>query len=633
MAPAAATPQQSRIFALLCAVTAVAGLYLAKEILLPFALAVFLSFLLAPLVSRLEKWRFPRIVAVLVTVALAFAGLGTLGSTLVQQIYELAYRLPEYETNLIHKAQAFQSGQGGVVEKVSAAIKEMGEKLASGRPGGQARPATTAASPSREAADEASPAPLPVEIVSPLSAVDIAQRVFGPIVGPLGTAAMVIVFVIFMLIEREALRNRLIHLVGSRQLNLTTQALDDAARRITRYLLMQLTVNAIFGVVIAVGLLLIGLPNALLWGILATFLRFLPFVGAWLAAAVPLALSLAVFDGWTRPLLVLGLFLLNELVSNNVLEPWLYGASTGISNIGILVSAVFWAWLWGPVGLIIATPLTVCVTVVGRYVPQLALLHTLLSDEQPLSPPDRFYQRLLALDPDEAIEVAEEYLRSHSFESLYDAVLLPALRSAEEDRHGGGLDESRLKLIHLTVRELVEDLGARERPVVDETGDAAAPEADAPNEAAEILCLPARDEADEIVAVMLAQLLGARRIKAEVVSTRALASEMLEQVGRHDPRVVCVSALPPFATTHARYLCKRLRPAFPTLPIVAGLWQANGGGKKAQERLLATGIDGFATTLAEATEQIVQLWSSRRATPVQAPVGAVEAPRTAMSHL
>jgi predicted PurR-regulated permease PerM len=609
---ASAPPQQSSIFALLCGVAAVAGLYLAKEILLPFAMAVFLSFLLAPLVSRLETWKFPRIAAVLTSVALAFAGLAALGSTLVRQIYEFADRLPEYETNLIQKAQALQSGQGGIVAKVSAAIEDMGEKLSSGRAGAHARPATTTGSRSRETVAEPSAAPVPVEVVSPLSRFTIAQGVFGPLLRPLGTAAMVIVFVIFMLIEREALRNRLIRLVGSRQLNLTTQALDDAARRITRYLLMQLTVNAIFGVVIAVGLLVIGLPNAILWGVLAMFLRFLPYVGAWISAAIPLALSLAVFDGWTRPVLVLGLFLLNELVGNNVLEPWLYGASTGISNIGILVSAVFWTWLWGPVGLIMATPLTVCVTVIGRYVPQLTLLHTLLSDEQALSPADRFYQRLLALDPDEAIEVAEEFLRANSLESLYDAVLLPALRSAEEDRHRGDLEASRLKLIHLTVRELVEDLAARVRPLLDEED-----EAGAHNGTTEVLCLPARDEADEIVAIMLAQLLDARRLKTEVVSTRALASEMLEQVGRHAPRVVCVSALPPFAATHARYLCKRLRPTFPGLPIVAGLWHVPGGGQKTQARLIALGVDGFAINLADATEQIVMLWSSRRAIPAQ----------------
>ncbi|HEX5446128.1 MAG TPA: AI-2E family transporter [Pirellulales bacterium] len=602
--------------------TAIAALYVAKQILLPFALAVFLSFLLAPLVSRLERWKFPRVAAVLVAVALAFAGLGALGSTLFRQIYDFGDRLPEYEVNLIHKVQTFQGGEGGIVAKVSDAIQEMGEKLASERSGAQPPPkATSGRSQSGGAVGDA--APVRVEVIRPLSATDIAQGAFGPLVGPLGAAAMTIVFVIFMLIEREGLRNRLIHLIGARQLNLTTQALDDAAHRITRYLVMQLVVNAVFGAVIAAGLLLIGLPNALLWGVLAACLRFLPFLGPWIAATIPLALSLAVFDGWTRPLLVLGLFAVNELVSNNVLEPWLYGASTGISTIGILASAVFWTWLWGPVGLIMATPLTVCLTVIGRYVPQLALLNTLLSDQQPLSPHDRFYQRLLALDSDEAIEVAEEYLRGHSLEALYDGVLLPALRSAEEDRHGGELDESRLQFIHLTVRELVEDLGARESSMLAEGADAVPPEADSASDAAEIVCLPARDEADEIVAVMLAQLLAARRLKTEVISTRALASEMLGQVARHDPRVVCVSALPPFAATHARYLCKRLRPAFPGLPIVAGLWQASGG-KKSQERLLAAGIDGFALTLADAAAQIVQLWSSRRATPVQAPVGANE---------
>ena len=258
---------------------------------------------------------------------------------------------------------------------------------------------------------ESSPVlPMPVEIVNGLSAQTVAQSVLGPIISPVGTAAMVVVFVVFMLIERENLRNRIIHLIGSRQLNVATQALDDAASRVSRYLLMQLIVNSAFGFVIAVGLFFIGVPNPLVWGILATVLRFLPYIGPWIAATIPIVLASAVFQGWTRPLLVLALFIANELIANNLIEPWLYGASTGISTMGILVSAVFWTWLWGPVGLVMATPLTVCLVVMGRYVPHMSFLHTLLSDEEVLSPDARFYQRLLAMDPEEATDIAEEYL-------------------------------------------------------------------------------------------------------------------------------------------------------------------------------------------------------------------------------
>src|SRR4029079_17820537 len=296
-----------------------------------------------------------------------------------------------------------------------------------------------------------------------------------------------------MLIQREDLRNRLIHLIGSPRLNVTTQALDDAAHRVSRYLLMQLIINGLFGLVLGIGLFFIGVPNSLLWGVLAGILRFVPFIGPWIAASIPVALSLAVFDGWTKPFLVLGLFVINELVSNNILEPWLYGASTGISSLGILVSAVFWTWLWGPVGLVMATPLTVCLMVVGRHVPQLAFVNKLLSTQEILPPQDRFYQRLLALDPEEAIEVAEDFLKDHSLEALYDSVLLPALSLAEQDRHHGDLEEPKERLIIDTLRELVDDLGARAQRAAIESSDTSSQPSVTPIQTNDlsVVCLPA----------------------------------------------------------------------------------------------------------------------------------------------
>lgn len=619
---------------LLCGLAVIAALYFSREILLPFALAVLLSFLLAPFVTRLERWKCPRIAAVLFVVTLSFAILGLLSSSIVRQLYDLAYRLPDYKVNLINKTQVFRSEGDSVFKRMTDAFTDVLEHVSPNenqpridisKPDVvQPRPLIKVGGPRADsshankrvdqpglASEKKASEPIRVEIIERHSINAMTRGFLERILGPLGVALIVIVFVVFMLLEREDLRDRLIFLVGSRQINLTTQALDDAAHRLSRYLLMQFAINAVFGLVIAVGLFFIGLPNALLWGVMATVLRFVPFIGPWITTIIVMALSLAVFAGWTRPILVLSLFLLNELVTGNILEPWLYGASTGISKIGILVSAVFWTWLWGPVGLVIATPLTVCLTVIARYVPQMVFLNKLLSTQEVLPPPERFYQRLLALAPEEAMDVAEEYLKENSLEALYDKVLLPALSLAERDRHQGDLDELRQRLIMDTMRELIDDLGARAKRTLAEkqeaTMDGIAPTATVEPQPVSVLCLPAQNEADEIAGIMLAQLLEAHGVKALALSAITLVGEMLEQVTEQSAGIVCVSANPPFAATHARYLSKRLRPKFPELRIVVGLWQTGGSLKNAQARLAATGIDKFATTLTEATEQVVHL--------------------------
>ncbi|MEX0677417.1 MAG: AI-2E family transporter [Pirellulales bacterium] len=626
MARSDATVILGRAFLLFCGVIVVAALYFARDVLLPLALAILLSFLLSPVVARLEKWRLGRIPSVVIVVVVAFGIVATLTYVLLLQAYEVANQLPEYKDNIVAKVESFRGGESGIVRKVSDAIDDVRRKVLRKTPPGrvdEAQAPVSNATPAErlagdpaksESSTEEAARPVPVEIIDEFSAQQIAQNMLGPVISPLAIAGLVVVFTVFMLIERENLRNRVIHLIGSRQLNVTTQALDDAAHRVSRYLLMQLIVNSAYGLVIAVGLFSIGLPNAFLWGMLTAVMRFVPYVGPWIAATLPIALSLAVFEGWTQPILVLALFIVNELISNNVIEPWLYGSSTGISTMGILVSAVFWTWLWGPVGLIMATPLTVCLTVIGRYVPQLAFLNTLLSDEEVLPPEARFYQRLLALDPEEAADVAEEYLQENSLESLYDRVLLPALSLAEEDRHHGDLDEEKQRFILTTMRELVDELGAKAKLVADaaqEVGDSSPPAASVSPESS-VLCLPARDEADEIAGAMLAQLLEAKGVHVLLLSAQSLSGEMVSQVSEQEAAVVCVSALPPLAATHARYLCKRLRPKFPTLKIVVGLWQTGGSTKKAQARLVEIGIDQFATTLAEATQHLVQIVGSQR---------------------
>jgi predicted PurR-regulated permease PerM len=593
----------ARIFALLCGIIAIAVLYVGREILLPLALAILLGFLLGPLVDRIERWRVPRIPAVLLVVAVCFSVLALVSLVLGRQMYDIAYRLPTYKENIIEKVEALRSDDDSVVERVSRTIEEVREKIEED----EEEAAADRLGPQDEIPP---PEPVLVEVVEEMQVDDVAAQVLGPLLPPLATAAMVVVFTIFVLLEREDLRNRFISLVGPHQLQVTTQAIDDASRRVSRYLRMQLIINVSYGVVIGIGLFFIGLPNAFLWGTVTAILRFIPYVGPWIAAVMPIVLSLAVFDGWTQPLLVIGLFILNELVSNNVLEPWLYGASTGLSTIGVLVSALFWTWIWGPVGLVLATPLTVCLTVLGRYIPQLAFIVTLLSDEETLPPPARFYQRLLAIDPEEAMEVAEEYLEDHSQTELYDDVLLPALRLAERDRHRGDLDETKFDFMYQTLRELVLELGEREEPQqVPPAGTPAGAAEDRSESPVElervsVVCLPARDEADEIAGLMVADVVWERGIDLEVLATDMLAGEVLDRIGQDAVRAVLVSALPPQATAHARYLGKRLRARFPELRIVVGLWEAGGSVRKSRQRLQQLQLGRIVTTVREAADSL-----------------------------
>jgi hypothetical protein len=357
-----------------------------------------------------------------------------------------------------------------------------------------------------------------------------------------------------------------------------TQALDDASHRISKYLLLQFLVNAAYGLVVGLGLHYIGLPHALLWGVIAAVLRFLPYVGPPIGALLPTVLSLAVFDGWARSLMIIGLFLVIEIIVANFLEPMLYGAHTGISSLAILVAAVFWTLLWGPVGLVLSTPLTVCLVVLGRYVPQLEFLHILLGDEPVLTPEAQFYQRLLAADHREARQVLEQHLEEASLLELYDSVVIPALGLAERDRHQNDLDGAVERFICQSTRELIEELHdkcaeVREMPAVEAKGqdseNAASQRAIALR--AKVVCVPVRDEADEIVGTMLAQLLECDGHDAQCIALGTTA-EMLEQIGNENPDCVVLSALPPFALTYARTLYKKMRARFPDVSIVIGVW-------------------------------------------------------------
>lgn len=544
-----------------------AVLYFGKDFFLPLALAALISFLLAPVIRQLDKW-VGRVSSVIIATLLAFFMIGAVGYTIAGQFIDLANKLPTYKHNLHAKIVSLKSTNDGPWNRATRTLRELTADFTKAEP---TPPGNSGAPGSKEPAPvpaKAAEEPVPVEIVyTPGTAVETLKTFIAPVAGPLGTAAVVAVLVIFMLLEREELRDRMIHLVGRGRLHVTTQALDEAGGRVSRYLVAQCIVNATYGIPIGIGLWLIGIPNAILWGLLAGILRFVPYVGPWIAASFPLALSLAVAPSWNAPLLTLGLFIVVELLSNNVVEPWLYGSSTGLSPMAIIVAAIFWAWVWGPVGLVLATPLTVCIAVLGKYIPSLSFLDILLGEKPPIAPSDRCYQRLLALDGDEVSKLCEEYVGKHSLAATFDDVLMPALRLVDTEFRAGNIQDHTKKEMYRVLREVVIDLGEQDATKVKESLIVPA------NDETRFLCLPASNESDELGALMLLQLLMRGGLKSEFVTSKALVGEMIELAAAQEPTIVCISSVPPASVIPAQHLCRRLRERLGReTRLTVGLW-------------------------------------------------------------
>ena len=523
--PVAAVAPMSPTATVAVLVVVVGALYLGSEILIPLALAILLSFTLAPIVVRLRRLGLGRIPSVLAVVLLLFITMIGLGSIIATQLADLATNLSTYEWNLRTKIRELRIAvpSGGVIERTSDMLQDLRQELQEvTRPPGEEAEGQGATSGESEPVK-----PVLVRVQSPApSPLETLRDVGGPLIAPFATAGLVVVLVIFMLLQREDLRDRVLRLVGGREVARATEAMDDAGKRISRYLLMQLIINVLYGIPVGIGLYFIGVPNPILWGCLATVLRFIPYLGPVIGALFPIALSFAVAPGWTLPVLTLGLFVTLELFSNNVLEPWLYGASTGLSPVAVLVAAVFWTMLWGPLGLLMSTPLTVCLVVLGRHVPQLGFFDVLLGDEPALSPEVKFYQRLLARDPDEATELAEEYLEDGSLDKLYDSVILPALVHAEQDRLRGSLHRTAVEEIAEDTIGVIDELEEEHDLLSDEVADEMAAGSLAPTS---ILCIGARNGLDEAAAAMLAHLLtrrgaGARTVPRTEISGRNLAT-------------------------------------------------------------------------------------------------------------
>lgn len=593
------------------AVAVIGALWAGQDIFVPIALAVLLSFVLAPAVRRLQAWRMPRAAAVPVVVLLAFAVILLIGTAVAMQVRELAVNLPLYQSTIREKAMTTRDALAGkgALGRAAAILEDLGRELKkpTASPALQDQPmqdgtvkvlpeqglAAPAAGPAPPPVT-APPTPLPVEVHQPdPGPVQALSDMLAPVLRPLATAGLIVIFVVFILLQREDLRNRMIRLAGAHDIQRTTAAIDDAAHRLSRLYLAQLGLNAAFGAMIALGCWLIGLPSPLLWGIIAAVMRFVPYVGAVIAALFPLALALAVDPGWTMVGWTLALFAIGEPVVGHVVEPLLFGRSTGLSPVAVIVAAAFWTWLWGPIGLVLATPLTVCLVVLGRHVETLQFLDVMFGSTPPLSPQEVFYQRMLARDPIEAADQAEEFIEEASLARYYDEVAVPGLLLAQADLARGALDESRVECIRDAVAELVADLA---EPAADpEAGDADGPA---------VLCLGGRNPLDEAAAGVLANALALAGVP-HVLPPGPLSGQ---RPGRQEQRalaMVVLSYLDTSSIGHLRYAVRRMRRLFPGVPVMVAAWDAQGA---AAERLRETlGVEAVAGGVAKGVREALRL--------------------------
>jgi predicted PurR-regulated permease PerM len=543
---------------------------------------------------------------VVVVVIGAFAAIFMFGAVVASQLGTLAQNIPLYQSNLEAKVKVIKDANpaGGLFDRLSQMLERLGREIQTEEPD----------APGVPGADQPATPPIPVEVVTPaLPPLEVLQALIGPPIEPLATGGIIIVVVIFMLLRREDLRDRFIRLVGEGDLHRTTAALQDAGERVARYLLMQLTVNLTYALPIGIGLWIIGVPNAPLWGLMALILRFVPYIGPIIASIFPLALALAVDPGWTMLLWTAALFIVLELVSNNVVEPWLYGSRTGLSPLAIIVAAIFWTWLWGPMGLLLSTPLTVCLVVLGRHVPQFEFLDVVLGNEPVLAPHQQLYQRLLAGDPTEATDRAEAYLEENSVLSFYETVGLPALALAEQDRSRGVLTDERRATFSESAQTLVDNLADyAEEEAAEESEEqegtskgTAGPDAAAlpDGEGRVVISAGGRGELDDAAAAMLAQVLRAQGAAANWIEHRSLEPGRIRTLAIDGVETIVLVFLNPLSVQSARYVTRRFKRSHPGVRVGILIW--NDASKTIEPAKLAAEIGSafVAGTFAEAAAQ------------------------------
>src|SRR5215218_3941389 len=603
----------------LLVVVVIAALYLAREVLVPIALALLLSFVLAPLVRILRYWYVPRWLGVIVAVIVGFAIIFGLGALMVSQVNQLATDLPRYQSTLSDKIQSLRGAAAGTgtLERASEVLKNLGKELD--------KPQITTAPPIPLGPESTPPnKPIPVEVKQPdPGALQTLVALITPLIHPLTTTGIVVIFVIFILMQSQDLRNRLIRLAGSHDLQRTTAAMDDAGQRLSRLFLTQLALNAGFGVIIGVGLWGIGVPSAPLWGMLAMILRFVPYIGALISAIFPLILAAAVGPDWSMAIWTAALFLIVEPITGHVIEPMLAGQSTGLSPVAVVTSAAFWTWLWGPVGLVLATPLTMCMVVLGKHVPHLKFFDILLGDEPALRPEQLTYQRMLAGDPIEAVEQAQRYLKNEPLLAYYENILIEALKLAQADADSGHLAEERRQRIRDVVAELLDDLEEHEdalnlpsdetsatKPIeeVKQSGDSKERLNEIPEEwrvKKRVLCVPGRDLLGEAFALIIAQLVSREGIGARAEDRDALSISRIFSLDTEDVGLVCLCFIGETTSAQIHYAVRRLRRKMPEAFIMLTLI---GSSSAFDEQFMSSaGIGSIQTSLLGTRDEILKV--------------------------
>ena len=583
--------------------------------------------------SRLQRWHVPHAAAVVLAVLVGFGVLGILGGIIGTQVAGIASEVPRYTSTIQRKIEAVQDMTIG---RLSGLTKRLDKQL------GHVPLAATQGSEGGTASDE--PKPQLVEVVPPpTSAVELARTVLTPIIDPLSTLLIVLIVAVFILMQREDLRDRMIRLFGSNDLQRTTMALDDAGRRLGKYYVAQLAINAAFGLVTGIGLWLIGVPSPALWGVLSALLRFVPYIGPVIAVILPAALAAAVDPGWSMVLWTLGLYIVSESITGQVIEPLVYGHSTGLSPAAVVIAAIFWTWLWGPIGLLLSTPLTLCLVVLGRHVDRLEFLDVMLGDRPALTPVENFYQRMLADDPDEALHQAETLLKERSLTGYYDEVALKGLQLAANDALRGALSAEKVDTIKESVKALIDDLAGHEDRDPNPTDKAAAaavatraerlvpqpaaPKGDAPAAAdlapewrgpAPVLCLAGKGPLDEAASAMLAQLLGKHGLGARVAPHGGASRKTVATLDTDGVAMVCISYLEIVSSPSAlHYLVRRIRQRLPHAHILVGLWPTEDAGTDDERIRGVVGADAYASNLKQAVDACVEAAHADAGTPAR----------------
>jgi len=619
--PAARTPNVAALTNIVTAVVVIAALYFGSEVLIPIILAVLLSFVLSPLMELLRRLWVPRVVAALLAVLLAIGIIIALGGVIGAQIAGLVDQVPQYQTTIERKLASVQKL---IAVDLSSRISGLTHKLENVSSGN----ATAQAGASSGQAPAQKPVPVVITESPTTSALALGERILTPILHPLATLGIILVVAIFILLQKEDLRDRLIRLFGSSDLHRATVAMDDAGRRLARYFLTQLGINCSFGAIVGVGLFFIGVPSPVLWGVLGALLRFVPYIGSYIAAALPIVLAAAVGTGWSMALWTALLYVVTELIMGQAVEPMVYGHSTGLSPFSVIIAAIFWTWIWGPIGLILSTPLTLCLVVLGRHVEQLEFLDVMLGDRPALTPIENFYQRILAGDPDEAEEQAERFLAEHSLSAYYDEVALDGLQLVTADANRGVLAPQQVERINRAMKELVHDLadhddveppsGKHDNTIGGQThgerviahastpeGDAAAENRISPEWQTEtpVLCVAGRGPLDEAASGMLAQLLEKHGIGARAVPHEAVSRAQIAALDARDVVMVCVSYLDINGSpVHLRFLIRRIRQRLPRASILIGIWPADDPFLRDQAAREVAGADYYVSYLREALD-------------------------------